>query len=215
MRRGLCICASNVLHSGKAGTSYKLCEITVRALWDAGIQADIIDLRDAALKPCIGCGRCYARHRCPEDPDWNRLYEQIIQADVLFIVSPHYAPIPAKLCMLLEKMEQATFLHWHQDAAYRSEVYGIPTGIISHGGGEAWALESYKQMVNDTIANALDTIQLRLVGYDEEWDTGISLPVAAAQNSPDGCFPQQRYDRDALTKRIRTYVDRVTKEIRP
>lgn len=80
---------------------------------------------------------------------------------LLFFVSPHYAPIPAKLCMLLEKMEEITFLHWWKDNAYQSELYHKPAGIISHGGGSDRALSSYKAMVNDTIANALDTIQLK------------------------------------------------------
>ena len=63
------------------------------------------------------------------------------EADYLFFVSPHYAPIPAKLCMLLEKMEQITFLHWWRDETYQSELFGKLAGIISHGGGGENALE--------------------------------------------------------------------------
>lgn len=53
-------------------------------------------------------------------------------------------------------MEEITFLHWWKDNGYKSEVYGVPTGIILHGGASDWALMSYKAMVNDTIPNALD-----------------------------------------------------------
>ena len=79
--------------------------------------------------------------------------------------------------MLLEKMGEITFLHWWKDNAYKSQMYNKPAGIISHGGGSDWALSSYKAMVNDTIANALDTIQCKIVPYNAEWNTGISLPV--------------------------------------
>lgn len=142
--------------------------------------------------------------RCGRDPDFNMLYEKLVAADGVFFVSPHYAPIPAKLCMLLEKMEEITFLHWWKDNAYRSELYGKPAGIVSHG-GSLWALASYRAMVNDTIANALDTIQLKTVAYDEKWATGISLPVAKAGDD-GGIFPAQSYNWEQLTEKLAEYV---------
>lgn len=50
-------------------------------------------------------------------------------------------------------------VHWWKDNKYKSEVYGIPTGIISHRGASDWALKSYEAMVNDTIANALECLE--------------------------------------------------------
>jgi len=170
-------------------------------------QCAIIELKDKAIQPCIGCGECVNSHRCSYNDDFNYIYEKVINADIVFIVSPHYAPIPAKLSALLEKMEQITFLHWGKNNSYKSEVFGKPTGVISHGGGEAWALESYKSMVNDTIANALQTIQLRLIPYNDEWDTGISLPVKKTAFHSDSVFPTQEYDWDFLTNEISKYVD--------
>ena len=125
------------------------------------------------------------------------------------IVSPHYAPIPAKLAALLEKMEQITFLHWGRDNTYRSEVYGKPAGIISHGGGAAWALPCYKQMVNDTIANALETIQLKTVPLNSEWNTGISIPLKSAVFQGDMLFPVQEYDWDDAAARICEYAEAI------
>ena len=34
-----------------------------------------------------------------------------------------------------------------------------------------WALKSYKAMVNDTIANALNTIQCKTIPYNSDWNT--------------------------------------------
>ncbi len=165
------------------------------------------------MLPCVGCGKCWASHRCILNDDFNDIYTKIIFCDSVVIVSPHYAPIPAKLAALLERMEQITFLHWARDKSYKSEIYGKPTGVISHGGGEAWALQSYKHMVNDTIANALDTIQLRLIPFDDEWNTGISLPVEKASFTNHAIFPVQQYDWENLTQHISGYMEQIVKSL--
>ena len=208
----LCISASNILHSNENSTSQILCSKISEFLREKEIACEILDLRTYLLYPCIGCGKCFKSKRCCGDSDFNLIYEKVIEADALFLVSPHYAPIPAKLSMMLEKMEEITFLHWWKDNTYKSEVYGIPTGIISHGGASAWALKSYKAMVNDTIANALDTIQCKTIPFNSEWNTGISLPVQSVQEE-DSIFPIQIYDWNLLIQKIRDYIEIVLKEV--
>ena len=213
----ICISASNIVHqNAKDSTSYKICEILTGEVMKKmpGVESGIIELRNKSILPCVGCGNCFHSHRCIVDDDFNDIYEEMIRADIVFIVSPHYAPIPAKLAAVLEKMEQITFLHWGKNNDYQSEVFGKPTGIISHGGGESWALESYKRMVNDTIANALDTIQLKLIPFSHEWNTGISLPVKKATFHEDGVFPLQEYDWGFITAEISAYVDQVITVVR-
>ena len=210
--KAVCISASNIAGSGTQSTSCKLCEKVQKALEANEISCEIIDLRKYNLSPCIGCGKCFESKRCCRDEDFNTIYDKIAASGCAVFVSPHYAPIPAKLCMLLEKMEEITFLHWWKDNTYRSELYGIPVGIISHGGGSDWALPSYKAMVNDTIANALDTIQCRLVPYSREWDTGISIPVSDVKTE-DGIFPVQQYEWDAIDAKIQEYVECVIQAI--
>lgn len=208
----LCISASNILHSKEKCTSQILCSKISEILGEKEIVCEIVDLRDYLLQPCIGCGKCFESKRCCNDTDFNTIYEKVIESDALFFVSPHYAPIPAKLSMILEKMEEITFLHWWRDNEYKSEVYGVPVGIISHGGASDWALKSYKAMVNDTIANALDTIQGKVVPYNSEWNTGISLPVQKVLEE-DEIFPIQEYDWNLLTKKLRDYIELVLQEI--
>lgn len=208
----LCISASNIMNKAfDDSTSFKLCKLIIACLPKEHYMGEIVDLRTYKIQPCIGCGKCFETHRCVFDEEFNCIYENIISSNIIFIVSPHYAPIPAKLCMLLEKMEQITFLHWAKDTNYKSEVYKIPTGIISHGGGSDWALSSYKAMVNDTIANALDTIQLKLIPYSREWNTGISIPVTRVVNSIDDIFPQQEYDWEKIKDKIAIYISKVIK----
>lgn len=183
-----------------------LCEKIADIVREKGIICEIIDLRASLLSPCIGCGKCYESKRCYHDNAFNEIYESIIQSDGVFFVSPHYAPIPAKLCMLLEKMEEITFLHWWKDNTYQSEVYGIPAGIVSHGGGSDWALKSYKAMVNDTISNALETIQLKTVAFDTEWETGISIGVSKVTEQSD-IFPIQEYEWNTILHKLQKYID--------
>lgn len=211
MKKIICISASNIVHSRNQSTSLLLCEKIAAIIREKGIISEIIDLRDSLLSPCIGCGKCYESKRCYHDNAFNGIYESIIQSDGVFFVSPHYAPIPAKLCMLLEKMEEITFLHWWKDNTYQSEVYGIPAGIVSHGGGSDWALKSYKAMVNDTIANALETIQLKTVAFDTEWETGISLGVSKVTEQSD-IFPIQEYEWNTILYKLQKYIDVILSE---
>lgn len=210
--KAICISASNIAGSHDKSVSLNLSEKVKRALALKEIGCEIVDLREYALSPCMGCGKCFDDKRCYLDKEFNSIYDKMTQAACIFFVSPHYAPIPAKLCMLLEKMEQITFLHWWKDNAYKAELYNIPAGIISHGGGLDWALPSYKAMVNDTIANALDTIQCRLIPYDDEWNTGISIPVCRVEAS-EGIFPIQRYEWPEINEKIQAYVERVVQAI--
>jgi len=208
----ICISASNISHqSSENSTSYKICQIAANELNKRLEQArgNIIELKSKNIQPCVGCGKCYESHRCVQNDDFNYIYSEIIKADIVVIVSPHYAPIPAKLAALLEKMEQITFLHWGKDESYKSEVYEKTAGVISHGGGGEWTLRSYKAMVNDTIANALDTIQLKIVPFNNEWNTGISLPVAKVMFDEGDIFPHQEYDWDLVSDRVGEYVGKI------
>jgi len=206
----LCISASNIIHKEK-GISFKICKIALNELrkkYDI-IEETIIELKKYNFEPCTGCGKCFFSNRCIIEDDFNLIYGKIIENELIIIVSPHYAPIPAKLVALLEKMEQITFLKWGKDNTYKSEVYGKCALIISHGGGELWALDSYKKMVNDTIANALDTIQIKVIPLNEEWKTGISIPIKKAVFCEESIFPNQEYDWDYIIQKITEYIEQI------
>lgn len=208
----LCLSASNMVNKqGAESTSYRVCGIVLQEMSRRIklVEQGIIELKKYTIAPCIGCGECYHTRRCIANDDFNDVYEQLITSDIIVIVSPHYAPIPAKLAALLEKMEQITFLHWAKDNSYQSEVDGILAGIISHGGGGLGALPCYKAMVNDTIANALDTIQLKLIPFNKEWNTGIALPVEKSVNTDVSKFPVQEYNWEILQNSIAQYASKI------
>lgn len=208
------ISAANMVHAKKESTSLAVCQIIERIiktkLTGNDMQIENIRLVDAGLSPCTGCGKCFKMNKCYSDDYFNNIYSRIAQSDALFIVSPHYAPIPAKLCMLLEKMEQISFLNRFHEINYRPIVYKIPVGIIAHGGSSTEAaLRSYKEMVLDTIANALQTVMMDVVGLDEERPTGIAFPVKEVLRDEDEIFPLQLYDWADVENRLTPLVLRV------
>ncbi len=214
-----CISASNIRYAGDNSTSLKACRIIEKIVeaepGNKPVRTDIIRIADVSLVPCTGCGNCYNSGRCIAEDGFNQIYSRIADSDAVFIVSPHYAPIPAKLAALLEKMEQITFLRWFYDNGYRPEVYGIPVGIIAHGGGkDEFVLRSYKHMVLDTIANALGTIMMEVVGLDDEWPTGVVFPVDEVREDRDNIFPVQTYDWADVQNRITPLVRNVIAKVR-
>lgn len=207
--RLVCFSASNAFY--KPSISDEVCKYIadIASDVDAAYHTRIIKLREWAIEPCIDCGQCFETRRCPHDELFNQLYEIIVHSDAVFIVSPHYAPIPARLCMLLEKMEEVAFLRFAKDNSYQAEVHGIPCGVISHGGtGESWAEKVYKAAVNDPIANALDTIQLALVPYDDEWRTGIVIPAQDIKDAGGDVLAREKAVA-SVTERLRPYVEKV------
>jgi multimeric flavodoxin WrbA len=209
-----CISASNMKQAGDKSTYLTVCNIIEKIIKTEmerdDIQVDIVTLVGAELSPCTGCGNCFKTGQCNANDDFNIIYSRIAASGAIFIISPHYAPIPAKLSILLEKMEQISYLHWFHDNNYQPTVYRIPEGIIAHGGGsDESALRSYKYMVLDTIANALQTIMMEVVGLDGEWPTGMVFSAKEVIKDEDEIFPIQFYDWVDIENRMKPLVERV------
>jgi multimeric flavodoxin WrbA len=99
----VCISASNIRHAKENIISLKAYNLIVELLKEKLsniFTSDIIPLDDFEMEPCIGCGACYENDECVRDHVFNQLYSLMRLGDGLFVVSPHYAPFPAKLCML-------------------------------------------------------------------------------------------------------------------
>ena len=92
---------------------------------------------------------------CGKDNEFNRIYEKLSSADYLFFVSPQSITIPAKLCILFEKMEQVSFQQRGDDYNSQSELHGKLAGIISYDKGDNWSRGDCKIMVHDTISIVL------------------------------------------------------------
>ena len=76
-------------------------------------------------------------------------------------------------------------------------------------------MRSYKAMVLDTIANALQTIMMEVVGLNEEWPTGIVFPVKEVKRDSGKTFPIQYYDWKDIEERVSPLVMKVIEKIKP
>lgn len=211
----VCISASNIRHARDSSTSLKICHLIQQIATEEQqhrFTVEIIALVDYELKPCMGCGACLEHGICTTDPVFNELYARLTLGDGMFVVSAHYAPIPAKLCMMLEKIEQLAFLPRFHDETHRSPLYQRPVGIIGHGGGTKEVTEKYKAPVLGTIANALSwPVEARIQKIGE--DNGVVVPVKQVRRSSDSIFPVQEYDWDDIRHRIEPLVTAVLKTV--
>ncbi len=206
----VCISGSNIEHAKKDGTSLKVCKLIEAILNEEtpnNTAVQIIPLVEYELKPCIGCGKCYQHDQCAHDGAFNRVYGALRSADALFIVAAHYAPIPAKLSMLLEKVEQIAFLGRFNQESYRSPLFGKPVGIIGHGGGTGEIHRLYRTSVIDNIWNALSyPVEMNVIGVDDEQPRGITFPVKQVRKSQESVFPVQEYDWIDIRARLTPLV---------
>jgi len=185
--RILCISASNRIDSAETNSYRKSKAVLDEAKKHIpDMQGEIIELQNHSLNPCTACSKCRNNKRCAIDSGFNQIYEKIIACDVLFIIAPHYALAPAKLCMLLEKMGTIASIHSSKDKSYQSETYGLTTALITHGAtavNEA-AQKRKKRILNDPIAVALHDPQVKIIPFNDEWETGIC--VQPIEKNSDG-----------------------------
>jgi multimeric flavodoxin WrbA len=206
-----CISASNIKHAGENSTSFKVCQLAKDLIinqYNKNMKVEIISLVDYELKPCSGCGRCFHDKVCIHDKEFNQLFSQLSKCDGMIIVSAHYAPIPSKLAILLEKVEQLAFLPRFHNEEIRSPLYKKPVSIIAHGGGTEDIIRHYKGPVLDTITNALSwPVEMDIVGINDEWPNGIAIPVKNVIRNKDSVFPVQEYDWDDVRNRIEPLIN--------
>jgi multimeric flavodoxin WrbA len=217
VRNIVCISGSNIKHAKEKSTSLKVCRLIETILnreTNKNITVQIIPLVEHELKPCVGCGKCYDQNQCAKDNVFNHIYGTLCSADALFIVAAHYAPIPSKLSMLLEKIEQIAFLKRFNQENYRSPLYRKPVGIIGHGGGTEEINKLYRISVIDNIWNALSyPVEMNIIGLDNEQPRGITFPVKEVKKNPLSFFPIQDYDWTDIETRLIPLVHNVINQV--
>ena len=215
--KALCLSASNIKHNKHNSTSIHACRLIEEIIVsnrDNSTTVEIILLTDYEPNPCIGCGKCYETNTCIHDEDFNTIYKKMQESDCLFIVSPHYAPIPAKLSMILEKIEEMAYLHWFHDNTYKAVLYNKPVGIIAHGGSDDRSVMSaYKRVVLDIIADALQTSMLDVVGNGDIFPNGVVFMMDKYVRDENDIFPIQTYNWDRIKREIAPVVDNVLKKL--
>lgn len=157
------ISASNVSTSGLNSISLRTCGIIKAKLKEKydDISTEIVDLRDYSISPCDMCEGCSETRKCIKDNDFNALWNKLETIDGFIVVCPHYASIPAKFIIMMEKIQELFYLQYCKGSKEPFLLKGKKAGVIAHGG----MLENYENLYRENIIVPL-TNMLRAVGMD-------------------------------------------------
>ena len=159
------ISCSNVSSSGKGSISLKTAEQLrdrIKTLHHEN-SVHLVDLREYRLTPCGMCEGCAETQSCVEDADFNKLFGIVRQADELILVCPHYAPIPSKLSILLEKLEEISYLQFCSGKEGKHPTRGKKVGIIAHGGMMEGYHRLYSENILTPLTNVLESMGMKVV----------------------------------------------------
>jgi len=136
----------------KDGNSFLLLK---EALKDLKIKAEIIQLAQANVQGCDGCGLCREKMECVIEDDVKTIFNKMKEADAVIISTPRYLPIPSKLMALIERIAS---LHYFTspfrelNPSLEFPLEGKPFGLMvvsALGGGRA--LEALKELAYQII----------------------------------------------------------------
>lgn len=219
--RFACISASNTQSRGNKSISLKVCheikEIILNEIKEE-VSIDMIPLSDYDIKPCNLCGACYKAGNCLYDEDFNKILKVLEDVQGVFIVVPHYSPIPAKLIMIFEKLNEITYASFINNPNYQSPFCTKVVGIIGHGGmvENKDILKYYHDHLVTPVANTLKALSFNIVKLDDDFPNGVTFGLkddTSLKKVDNSIFPDIIQDWEMIEKRIRPLVINVLKEI--
>jgi multimeric flavodoxin WrbA len=193
-----CISAANIEPARNTSASVRACEMARSLILDEDSQAEveIVALLDYEMRSCRMCGECQQPERCARDAAFNQVFEKMIAADAVFLVVPHYAPLPSKLMILCEKMEEIAFLNWCADHEYRFPLAGKPVGVVGHGGQQSTAevIAYYQNALVEPVAQALRSVSMKVIGAGEKSPHGVAFGIQSIRQRPGSIFVDIGHD---------------------
>ena len=215
-----CIAASNTKLIGENSTSVKVCHLIEEMVKnnEETASVEVIPLMDYDITTCILCGACYKSSSCVRDDEFNRLFSKIIESEGIFLVVPHYSPIPAKLIMVFEKINEILYASWVNDPQFASPLMNIKVGVIGHGGmpENEEALKYYHENLVTPVANTMKSLSFQIVGLNESFPNGavFGLKDETCLETVDGAiFPHIVQDWATIKERIKPLVVNMIQEI--
>jgi multimeric flavodoxin WrbA len=201
--------------------STKVCNLikdTILTDYKENMSVDVVPLMDYDLKPCILCGACMKTGRCVQDEEFNKLLVTLENADGFFIVVPHYSPIPAKLLMVFEKINEIMYANWLNNPQYQSPLNNKPVGIIGHGGmtESKENLKYYHDNLITPVANTLKALSFRIIKLNETYPNGAPFGLkddSCLKNVKDNIFPEIIQDWSTIEDRIKPLITNVMKVV--
>ena len=213
----VCVSASNTLLKQKSSTSIGVCDLIgkiVKRDYDYSADIVVVPLAEYEISPCRLCGDCSQHGKCCYDEDFNKVFSEIVDADVVFWVVPHYSPIPSKLLAVYEKINEIFYASWLANPQYKAPVFKKPTAIIGHGGmaENEKVLKYYHDHLITPIANTLRALSFDVIGLNEAFNNGVAFGLRdenCIRKKPDEVFPDILQDWMLIEGRISPLVERV------
>jgi Multimeric flavodoxin WrbA len=208
-----CISASNnKLAEGKS-TSIVVCNIIKDIIKETKeeVEVDVIALKDYDIKPCILCGACNKNGLCIYDEEFNGLLKALETVQGIYLVVPHYSPIPSKLLMLFEKINEITYAGWINNSDYQSPFSNMCVGIIGHGGmvGNEVNIKYYHNELITPIANTLRALSFHILQPDDDFPNGVPFGLkddTCLEKSENSIFPDIIQDWTMIEERIKPFI---------
>lgn len=101
-------------------------------------EFDFIPMSDYRIEGCVACGSC-VEGRCilPPSPtdDFQQIFDRLLAADVLLVITPVYAPIPSRLTALMERLLSISF-YTHEIGQRERPLKGKKAAIITYYTGK-------------------------------------------------------------------------------
>lgn len=221
MKKLICISASNTKLFGKNSTSIKvgyLIEKITHNLVKDKFEVQVLPLMDYDLKTCILCGICNSDNRCVYDEQFNHLLKQIEEADGIIFIVPHYSPIPAKLIILFEKLNEILYSGWLKNSEYKAAWYDNPTAVIAHGGmvETAESLSYYYDQLVTRVADTLCSLTFQIIGANNAQPNGVCFGLRddnCLRAREDAIFPDIKHDWEMIEKRVEPLIHRLLSNI--
>ena len=92
--------------NGNTAIAFREMEAVFR---EAGVETEIVQVGNKAIRGCIACGRCYETGRCVFEDAVNELAPKLEEADGLVVASPvYYASANATLIACLDRLFYST-----------------------------------------------------------------------------------------------------------
>ena len=206
---------------GGKSASTLVCHIieeNVKKAYGSYINTETVALMDYDLKPCILCGSCAKNTICVYDDNFNKILNKLVQSDAIFFVVPHYSPIPSKLLMVFEKLNEISYGGYLESKDFVMPTARKPVGIICHGGCEesVEVLNYYYERLVKPIGATLKSLGFDVIGADEQHPYGITFGL-----KDDSCivpvnneiFPEIVHDWNVIEERITPLIKKVTERI--
>lgn len=217
MKKLICISASNTRLIGNSSTSVKVGYLIEKITHNQGkdnIDVHVLPLMDYDLKTCILCGKCNNSKRCVYDEEFNRLLNHMEGADGIVFIVPHYSPIPAKLIMLFEKLNEIMYSGWLKDSEYKPTWSDIPVAVIGHGGMVETedSLSYYYNQLVTRVADTLRSLNFRIIGVSDKYPNGVCFGLkdeTCLRNSEDAIFPDIQQDWEMIEERVEPLIQRL------